>query len=160
MKIKLALVAALLAPLALAALAPNVASAQSLILDTGTPATGSGAPLPAELNTKNWYAAEFTVAPGETITQLSAYLTQGDGKVNDTFTWDLYSGSGSFIGATTATRETAADSTTGTFLANGWNSVAVDWTPTAGTYWLALQVSSTAQTDGLDLPVEPSLTSG
>jgi len=36
----------------------------------------------------------------------------------------------------------------------------VDWTPTAGTYWLALQVSSTTQTTGLDLPVEPSLTSG
>jgi hypothetical protein len=77
--------------------------------------------------------------------------------VNNTFTWDLYSTNGTFLGAN---RESVSETTTGTFTADGWNSTSVDWTVASGTYWLALQVSSKAQTPGLDLPVESSTTSG
>ncbi len=139
--------------LAIAGLSPGLASA-SLILDPGTPPlTGTS----AVLNSSDWYAEEFAVTAGETITQLSAFLTQGVGQPNDTFTFDLYSASGTFLGATNGTRETVSDSITGTFTANGWNSVSVNWANlTAGNYWLAVQVSSTQQTRGLDLPSESS----
>jgi hypothetical protein len=139
--------------LSLAALGPAVASASTL-LDTGTP-TGSSSVL---LNTSDWYAAEFSATAGETVTELEAYLTQGVGAVGDTFTWDIYSASGTFLGAN---REGNIFTTTGTFAGNGWNSTSIDWTPTtSGLYWVALQVSSTTQTRGLDLPTETSTTTG
>jgi hypothetical protein len=144
----------LMAALAIAALSPGLAFAD-LILDPGTPPlTGTSA---ATLNSSDWYAEEFSVSAGETITQLSAFLTQGVGQPNDTFTFDLYSASGTFLGASNGTREPVTDSATGTFTANGWNSVGVNWNNlTAGNYWLAVEVSSTAQTRGLDLPTESS----
>ncbi len=143
---------------AIAGLSPGLASA-ALILDPGTPPlTGTA---DSVLNSSGWYAEEFTVAAGETITQLSAFLTQGVGQPNDTFTFALYSASGSFLGATNGTRELTTDSATGTFTANGWNSVGVDWANlSAGNYWLAVEVSSTQQTRGLDLPAESSASAG
>lgn len=141
-----------------AALAPGLASAD-YVLDTGTPASG----VSVVLNTSDWYAAEFTVTAGETLTplSLSAYLTQGTGQVGDTFTWEIYSASGTFLNANSSTRESNTFSTQGVFSANGWNTAALDWTPTtAGNYWVALQVTSTSQTHGLDLPTETSATTG
>ncbi len=153
MNIKVAVAAAL----ALAALEPGIASA-SMILDTGTP-TGSGPSV--LLNSVNWYAAEFSIDAGQTITELSAYLTKGVGQVGNTFTWDIYSASGSSLNLGTSTREKPSFTTTGTFTGNGWNSVGVNWTPTTpGLYWVALQVSGTSQTPGLNLPTEPSTSSG
>jgi hypothetical protein len=144
----------LMAALAIAALSPGLAFAD-LILDPGTPPlTGTSA---AVLNSSDWYAEEFSVSAGETITQLSAFLTQGIGNPNDTFTFDLYSASGTFLGASNGTREAVTDAATGTFAANGWNSVSVNWSNlTAGNYWLAVEVTSTQQTRGLDLPTESS----
>jgi hypothetical protein len=143
----------LLAALAIAVLSPGLASA-TLVLDPGTPPlTGTS----ATLNSSDWYAEEFSLSAGETITQLSAFLTQGVGQPNDTFTFDLYSASGTFLGASNGTRETATDSINGTFAANGWNSVSVNWSNlTAGNYWLAVEVSGMQQTRGLDLPTESS----
>lgn len=135
--------------------ASSIASASTFILDTGTPPTTTPVNV---LNASDWYAAEFSATAGETITQLSAYLTEGAGQVGNTFTWDIYSASGTFLGRN---REVASFTTTGTFLHNGWNSVAVDWKPTTtGLYWVALQVSGAAQTRGLDLPTEASDSSG
>ena len=135
-------------------LLPGVASA-SYILDTGIP-TGTGAP--SLLNSAQWVAAEFSATAGEHITSLSAYLTQGLGQVGDTFTFDIYS-STNFTGRSTSS--TLRKSFTGTFSGNGWNTAAVDWTaPTAANYWLALQVSSSTQTKGLDVPVESSNKTG
>jgi hypothetical protein len=148
------------AGLVLAALAPQLVSAQTFVLDTGATPGGSTT---AALSTSNWYAAEFALGSGETITDLSVYLSQGAGELNDTFTWDLYSTSGNFIGATTATRESivTGDTTTGTYLVNGWNTVSVNWSGlTAGDYWIALQVTSTSQTRGLGLPTESSTSAG
>jgi hypothetical protein len=139
------------------ALVPGIGSA-TMILDTGTP-TGTG-PVP-RLDATDWYAAEFSVAAGQTITQLSAYLTQGLGAVGNTFTWDLYSATGAFIGASKSTRESPSFTATGTFSGNGWNSTSVNWTPsTPGLYWIALQVSGKSQTPGLNLPPESSTGTG
>jgi hypothetical protein len=144
--------------LAAAFLVPGVASA-TLILDTGAP-TGTGGP--AVLNSSSWVAAEFAATAGEDITALSAYLAAGvdqpDPNGSVTFTLDIYSNTG-FTGRSTGrVLEATAN---GTFTADGWNTTAVNWTPTtSGDYWLALQVSSTAQTKGLDLPLEASSTTG
>jgi hypothetical protein len=139
---------------AIALLGSGIASASSFILDTGTPPTTTPVDV---LNAVDWYAAEFSVTAGETITQLSAYLTQGAGEVGDTFTWDIYSASGTFLGRN---REAPSFTTTGTFSGNGWNSVSVNLTLTPGLYWVALQVSGPSQTRGLDLPTESSVSSG
>jgi len=131
-------------------LSPGIADA-GFVLDTGTP-TGSGAPV--ILGTAQWLAGEFAVTAGQDITGLSAYLTQGVGEPGDTFTFDVYSSAG-FTGRSSG--RTVVYTTTGTFTGNGWNTASVNWTPTTtGDYWLALQVSSTTQTKGLDAPVEAS----
>jgi hypothetical protein len=141
-------------------LRPVTAPASTFIVDTGTPPAPSlNTPLPV-LDGSNWYAVEFQATAGETITQLSAYLTQGAGQAGDTFTWDIYSASGAFL-VRSSQRETPLFSATGTFSTNGWNSSVVNWTlPTTGDYWLALEVSGPTQTRGLDLVPEPSISSG
>jgi hypothetical protein len=135
-------------------LAPGMASA-SFVLDTGVPTGGSTYVLSAA----QWVAGEFSVTAGTDITDLSAYLTQGAGSVGDTFTFDIYSTATSFTGR--ATGRTSVFTATGTFTQNGWNTTAVDWTPTTtGDYWLALQVGPTNSTKGLDLPGETSASTG
>ena len=148
MNIKIASVGGAL--LAAALLAPGLANA-GFVLDTGTPTSNTGSPVTV-LSTSQFVAAEFDVTTAnETISQLSAYLTQGVGNVNDTFNIDIYSANTAFTGR--ASGRTLVYSTTGTFTTNGWNNVSTNWTPTAtGDYWVALQVSSTTQTKGLDLP--------
>ena len=127
--------------LAAAFLAPGIASAD-FVLDTGAPVT--------TLSTTQFLAAEFAATAGESITSLSAYLTEGAGNVGDTFVFDIYS-SASFTGR--ATGRVLDYTATGTFTANGWNTTSANWTPTTtGDYWLALQVSSTTQTKGLSAP--------
>ena len=149
----------LIALTAAAALVPGIASA-SVLLDTGTPPPPSSTgPQPMVLNKTDWWAAEFTVGAGETITQLAAYLTQGVGQPEDTFTWALYTQSGISLGTG---RPTALETISGTFdpTTSGWSVTDVDWTVAPGDYWIAMQVSSTSQTRGLDLPVETSATTG
>jgi len=136
-------------------LIPGIANA-SFVLDTGAP-TGTGAPL--SLSTSQFIAGEFAVTAGDTIVDVSAYLTQGAGEPGDTFTFDIYSNTGFTSRANS--RPAAVYSATGTFTANGWNTTAVNWTPTStGDYWLALQVASTTNTRGLDAPLETSASTG
>lgn len=141
--------------LALAALEPAVSCADTLILDTGVPSGSSS----VVLNKTDWYAVEFYATAGETIDQLSAYLTPGVGGAGSTFTWDIYS-STAFTGAN---RAAALYSTPGTFEINAddpWNHTTADWTATtSGYYWVALQVG-TGGTAGLDLLTEASSTTG
>jgi hypothetical protein len=135
-------------------LLPGIASA-SFVLDTGTP-SGTGAP--ALLNSAQWEAAEFTATAGVEITSVSAYLTQGLAFSGAQFTFDIYSSTG-FTGRSSG--RTLLDSIGGTYTADGWSTTAIDWTPTAtANYWLAVQVSSTVQNNGLDLPVETSTSTG
>lgn len=134
-----------------AVLAPSLASA-SFVLDTGTPTSDTGAPV-GTLSTSNWVAAEFDVTnANQLVNDLQVYLTEGSGNVGDKFTVDIYA-SGSSFTSTRSSGRTLDYTTTGTFTANGWNDVAMNWTPTAsGDYWVALQVSTTSQTKGLSLP--------
>ena len=137
---------------------PGLAGA-AMLLDTGTPADPSGPA--AILSTSSWSAAEFAATAGEDITSLSAYVTQGTGpgQPNDTFTFDIYSDS-SFIGVRSG-QLSALATVTATYTADGWTTAALDWSPTSsGDYWVALEVSSTTQTKGLDLPLESSNTTG
>lgn len=136
-----------------AVLAPGLASAD-VVLDTGTP-TGT----PVLLSTAQFLAAQFSVTAGEDITSLSAYLTKGVGQPGDTFTYDIYSNTGFTSRANS--RPAPVFSATGTYTVDGWNTTAVNWVAgTSGTYWLALQVASTANTKGLDAPVETSAGTG
>jgi hypothetical protein len=127
-------------------LAPAIANA-GLVLDTGTPATGASG---EELNTSQWFAAEFALTGGQTVTSISAFLTQGLGALGDSYTLDIFSSSG-FTGRLSG--QTLEYSTTGTFTTNdAWNTTSAGWTAaTTGDYWLALEVTSTNQTKGLDL---------
>ena len=148
--------------LALAVVGPGIASASTLVLDTGTPpldSSGNPTTSLAVLNTADWYAAEVYLSAGETVTQLSAYMYQGVGGPSGSFTWDIYS-SANFT-ANSHISPLYSD-TSGVFnTSNAWNATAVNWTPTtSGYYWVALQVSSTSQTRGIDLPLESSATSG
>ncbi|MDR3416919.1 MAG: hypothetical protein P4L83_12100 [Nevskia sp.] len=137
-----------------AILVPAAASA-SFVLDTGTPAGSST----YVLSTSQYFAGEFAVNGGDTITDLSAYLTQGAGSVGDTFTFAIYGSSGFTSRANQ--RPAPLYTATGTYSADGWNTTNVNWTPTTtGDYWLALQVSSTSQTHGLNAPGEVSASTG
>ena len=140
--------------LAAVLLAPGLASA-SYVLDTGTPASPTGSPVTL-LNTSQFVAAEFDLTSANLpINDLSVYMTTGVGNINDTFTVDIYS-TANFTGR--SNQRSLLYSATGKFTGNGWIDVPLNtngspWTPTAsGDYWLALQVSSTSQTHGLDLP--------
>jgi hypothetical protein len=141
-------------------LLPGVASA-TLILDTGTPPT-TGTAGPALLNSSSWVAAEFSATAGEDITSVSAFLADGIDQAGSgaTFTFDIYSNS-NFINGRSTSRTLATPAITGTFTVDGWNTATLNWIPTvSGNYWLALQVSSSTQTDGVDLPLESSNSTG
>jgi hypothetical protein len=133
-------------------LVPVLAHA-GLILDTGTPPVGA---TQESLSTSQWFAAEFAIGAGETVTGLSAFLSQGAGQPGDTYTLDIFSASG-FTGRLSSGTQVLDYTTTGTFTNNGtgsgaWNTTSADWTAaTGGDYWLALEVTSTSQTRGLDL---------
>jgi hypothetical protein len=145
MNCKLAFVVAF----SLAAVQPNIASASTFILDTGTP-QGTTFPI---LNSIDWYAAEFSATAGETITQLSAYLNPNIGGQGTAFTFAIYSSTG-FIGGRNLTAEYSVGAT---FESSGWNSAAANWAvPTTGDYWVVLEMSSSA----LDLVTETSDTTG
>ena len=146
--------------LAAALLSPGMASA-SFVLDTGTPTGGAT----DSFNSTTWYAEEFSVAAGESVSNLAAYLTQGPGEPGATVTFAIYANSGAggnFIGSTASNRN--ADevySTTGTFSTAGWTSAVANWTPSAaGDYWLAIQQTSSGTANSLDAPTEASVTTG
>jgi hypothetical protein len=146
--------------LAAALLSPGMASA-GFVLDTGTPAGSST----DSFNSTTWYAEEFSVAAGESVSNLAAYLTQGPGEPGATFTFAIYANSGAggnFIGSTASNR--GADevySTSGTLSSSGWSSAAANWTPSVGgDYWLAIQQTSTGTAYSLDAQTEASTTTG
>jgi hypothetical protein len=134
-------------------LAPGLAGAQ-FVLDTGVP-NGTGAPV--LLDSAQWVAAEFTLTTTEDVTSLAAYLTAGASQ-SGSFLFDIYSSTGFTNRA--STRPAPLDSTTASFNPSGWSSAAVNWTLGPGTYWLALQVSSSSQTKGFDAPLESSTSTG
>jgi len=143
-----------------ACLSPRGAHAGQFVLDTGTPASST---FPIVSNA-DWYAAEFYATAGETITDLSAYLTSMTGN-GDNFAFDVYTdGSGGFLSArNSALSGFLAFSAIGTFSAAGWNTTSVDWVvPASGDYWLAIE-GDTAGTHNLptfDAQKETSVSTG
>jgi hypothetical protein len=134
--------------------------AQQFVLDTGAPVSGNA----VILSNGEWFAAEFYATAGETITELSAYLTSMTGNGNN-FAFDIYvSAGGSFLTTRNAQLNTLlAFSATGTFQASGWSTTAVDWVvPESGDYWLAIEGDSTATHNKptFDVQEETSLGTG
>ena len=127
----------------------------SFVLDTGTPAGSSQ----LVLSTAQSFAAEFSIGAGVNVTTLSAYLTPNTGNAN-TFEFEIFSNSPSFIGARSPTLVySTAAMVTATSSTPGWDSVAVNWTPTTGgNYWLAILEPNVGTT--LDVQSETSTGTG
>src|ERR1700684_2310863 len=146
MKMKIILAGALLAAMA----APGIASA-ALVLDTGTP-TGSG--LPSTLDGNDYYAAEFNLGAGQTITSVMAYLTAGLDQPGDTFTVAIYR-SDLFTNRNASPLFSSQAAYSGSGGSAGeWDGLnGLSWTvATTGTYWAAVEVGSADTAMGLGLP--------
>jgi hypothetical protein len=146
MKTPLSLV---LASIALFA-APCAANAQFL-LDTGVPTSTAG---PLILNSGQSLAAEFAGTAGQTISQLSVYLTQGT--PSSFFTFDIYSGA-TGLPSNSNRNPVVLKAVTGEYTADGWASVNLNFTlPTTTDYWVAIVANS----DSFDAPLETSSSTG
>ncbi len=148
--------------LAAAFLSPGIASA-TLLLDTGIPGGTGG---PAVLSSASWSAAEFAAPAGTDVLSLSAYLSANEtGAPGDTFTFDIYSAS-SFINVRSSQLAPLATAVATYEGGTGWTTAAVSWTAPAvaqggsDDYWLAVEVTGSNHTNGLDLPLESSSTTG
>ncbi|HTR41699.1 MAG TPA: hypothetical protein VMH87_08800 [Pseudomonadales bacterium] len=138
------------------------AGAQQFILDSGTP-TSSTFPI---LNNSQWFAAEFSATAGQTITQLSTYLTSLTGNGNN-FAFDIYQDSYSgisFLGTRNAQLSPFLEFTaTGTYTGPGWSSTTVSWVvPATGNYWVAIQGNTAGNRNlpNYDVQEETSATTG
>ena len=127
-------------------LAPGAANA-AFILDTGVP-TGAG--LPVTLDGNDFYAAEFTLGSGQTITGIQNYMTSGLDDSGATYTVALYSSSDFGTRAATPIFSSQA-----TFTADGWNGLSNLQLSglAAGNYWEAVEVGADDSATGLALPM-------
>jgi hypothetical protein len=133
---------------------PSLASAQTFVLDTGTPTSTNG---PLEVNSGQSLAAEFSASAGTDIDLLSVYLTPSPSASTGSFVLNIYSGA---TGLPSNSNRSARDifTTTATYTAAGWNTAAVNWTlPTTGDYWVTI---SSSAGDGFDAPLETGLGTG
>ena len=140
------------------AIAPGLASA-SFVLDTGIPGGSSS----TTLSSVQWVAAEFTLTSAEDITSISTYINGGPtGQLNtDFYEYAFYSPA--VIGARAANRpaDQVGSLITGDFTVNGgWNTTATNVTLGPGTYYLAVEETTTTGTRGLYLPSETSSGTG
>ncbi len=128
-----------------ASLVPLAAHA-AFVLATGTPTTSS---LPMVLDGNDYYAAEFSIGAGQTISSVQAYLTAGIDQPGDTFTIAIYSNSD--FGTRNAVQQFSGQAT---YTADGWNGLSnLTWTPaSAGQYWAALEVGTSDTASGLSVP--------
>jgi len=128
--------------LGLALLASAGGAHAALVLDTGTP--GGGAPI--MLDGSDFAAAAFSLADGQALNSLQAYLTGGT--LGDTFSVALYAadGSGSLPGTQIGTWQA-------TWNGDGYNGVSgLSLTGlAAGNYWAAFEVGTDDTTTGLEL---------
>jgi MYXO-CTERM domain-containing protein len=141
MKKSLMLTAALVA----ASAAPGIASA-SLVLDTGTPTSSA---MPMLLDGTDYYAAEFNLTAGQTVTGIQAYVEAGLDQPGDTFTVALYGSD--LLTSRTPTQLIAGQAT---YQQDGWTGLSgLSFTAaTTGTYWAAFEVGSNDSAIGLALP--------
>jgi len=120
-----------------AASLPGIASA-SLVLDTGTPTSNA---MSMSLDSGDFYAAQFSLAAGSTVTSIQAYVTNAffADSPGDTFTLAIYSGT-NFLNNRNAS---ALFATQGTYTGDGWNGAGgLSWTAsTSGNYWAAVEIN-------------------
>jgi hypothetical protein len=137
-----------------AAALPGMASA-AFVLDTGTPTSNAMA---MSLDSGDFYAAEFSLAAGSTVTSIQAYITNAffADSPNDTFTLAIYSGN-NFLNNRNAA---AVFATQGSYQSDGWNGAnGLSWTAsTGGNYWAAVEINPPADS-AVQLAL-PSPTSG
>jgi len=136
----------LAAALAAATVAPGIASA-SLVLDTGTPTSSAN---PMLLDGNDYYAAEFNLTAGQTVTGIQAFIVNaGLDQPGDTFTVALY---GSDL--LTSRSPTQLFSGQATYEQDGWTGLSgLSFTAaTTGTYWAAFEVGPNDSALGLGLP--------
>jgi hypothetical protein len=126
---------------------PAAANA-TLVLDTGTP---SGSGLPVVLDGNDYYAAEFSLAAGQTVNSVEAYVMAGMDQPGDTFTIAIYSDAAGFLGARNPTQLYAGQAT---YQSDGPTGLTgIGWTATSsGNYWVALEVGAADSAIGLSLP--------
>jgi hypothetical protein len=144
---------ALAGALVAASLASSAASAQQLVLDTGTPTTFTG---PSLVDANDTYAAEFSSAAGQTVTSIQDFVLAGLDQVGDTFTISLYSDAAGFLGAHGSS---ALYTGQATYTGDGWNGLTnLNWNiATAGNYWVSIEVTGGADSAlGLYLPQAPA----
>ena len=97
---------------------------------TGTP-NGTGTPY--VVDAYDWLAVRFDVASTFTVTGVGAYLNSISGNPGEQFALALYDDAPGKPGA-------LLNSATVNFSGNGWNGVSgLNWTLTAGSYWLGVE---------------------
>jgi hypothetical protein len=135
----------LTAAVAAASAASGIASA-SMVLDTGTPTSSA---MPMVLDGTDYYAAEFNLTAGQTVTGIQAYVEQGFDQPGATFTVALY---GSDLLSSRAPTQVVAGQAT--YQQDGWTGLTgLDFTATTtGTYWAAFEVGPNDSAIGLALP--------
>ncbi len=120
------------------------AHADQIVMNTGAPAADAGNYV---FNSSQFFADEFHISAGETVTQLGAYLLAGSGS-GTAFTFDIYAAGSSFDGGSNTVNRLNSNgylvqSFSATFTGNGWNTQNVSWTPTqSGDYWLAIEAAN------------------
>ncbi len=126
----------------------------SLVLDSGTPDNSKPA---LSLDGNDYYAAEFNLSAGQTITGIQGYITGGDtGVVGDTFTISIYANNPST--SLPAVSGGALFSQQASYQADGWTGLTNLSTTLsgAGQYWVAFEVGAADSTAGLLLPIVAS----
>lgn len=128
---------------AAAVVMPLVSAHADTLMNTGDPLSGA---TNYTFNSSQFFADEFAITAGTTVSQLAAYLEAGTGS-GTSFTFDIYQAGTTFTG-NTVTRLNSNGylvySAAATFTGNGWNTVTLSnpWTATTtGDYWLAIETT-------------------
>ncbi len=129
-----------LALAALAATLPLQAHAYDVV-NTAVPL--NGLLMSNTVDSGNWMAEKFSVSTSTQIDSVMAYLLSADaaGDAGKTFTIALYADSGNLPSLDfSAANQGQLFQATASYNADGWNGVSgLDWTVTAGSYWIALE---------------------
>lgn len=129
-----------LAVAALAATLPLQAHAYDVV-NTAVPL--NGLVMSNTVDSANWMAEKFSVTSNTQIDSVMAYLLSADaaGDAGKTFTIALYANSGNLPSLDfAAANQGQLFQATASYNGDGWNGISgLNWTVAAGSYWLALE---------------------
>jgi len=136
-----------LATAAIAAVLPLQAHASVDVVNTQVPT--NGLIMSNTLDSGDWLAEKFSVTATTHIDSVSAYVLSLDSLADagQSFTIALYANNGSNLPALDfgASNQGQLFQATATYTADGWNGVNnLNWTVGPGSYWVALEVGSDA----------------